>query len=585
MTRSFQERFTPRRTAQSQDTLATKPAQRFVGLSNKQTVAPLLKSLPRNTGQTYTQTTETPTQRKDPPKQPEKSPMGWDVADDAPPQTSSDEEDGRSNKADIQRTNFTSRLSRSPDSRNGGAPGRPLPDTKTRATRKAGLSATSPPNSQRSDNLSIIEDSDDGKAEKLRKGVKRKSPDNNGMGSRYDAFGFAKKQQASKKFSHKSSQHEHDKQRVSGVKTHKDALAHADTSPKKGGLKLPGLESMKQEEISPRKSGLKKLGEFRKQDETPSPRKGLRTRPMDGNESPTDASPQRKRARKPLGEKQLKVDDSPEERKRPVFIIPELYPASFDMAENDHGPEITETSLPDLSRRSTSPLSDIDSPEDTRSLCPMCNEEVDPLVLTEFKKKYPRMTLRQEQMFCTFHKKTSAKKLWMDRGYPDIKWEKLDKRIAKQYDFLRDILKGGKSHYGDIFSQKVKAGQNKTLLRSEANLTPGYYGIRGLRAMSENLIRDREFSSLLRDRAVKDRLVSARGHTAYVQAVLVPELAVRLIKQDMDVGDEEARAIMKESVSIGELLNEEEVDVVHESESDSSSLSDVEEHYASDDSS
>ncbi len=41
----------------------------------------------------------------------------------------------------------------------------------------------------------------------------------------------------------------------------------------------------------------------------------------------------------------------------------------------------------------------------------------------------------------------------------------------------------------------------------------------------------------------------------YSQAVLVPELAVTLIKEDMNVDDESARQIMRESVDIGEKLN------------------------------
>jgi len=47
---------------------------------------------------------------------------------------------------------------------------------------------------------------------------------------------------------------------------------------------------------------------------------------------------------------------------------------------------------------------------------------------------------------------------------------------------------------------------------------------------------------------VQDKLVSARGHTTYVQAVLVPELAVQLIMEDMSVNQEEARAVLMDSV-------------------------------------
>lgn len=77
-----------------------------------------------------------------------------------------------------------------------------------------------------------------------------------------------------------------------------------------------------------------------------------------------------------------------------------------------------------------------------------------------------------------------------------------------------------------------------------------------------------KFSAQLRRIAVTDRLVAARGVTGYVQTVLVPELAVRLIREDMGVGVEDARQVMRESVGIGDLLNEEVEDVVTWKEGD-----------------
>ena len=41
----------------------------------------------------------------------------------------------------------------------------------------------------------------------------------------------------------------------------------------------------------------------------------------------------------------------------------------------------------------------------------------------------------------------------------------------------------------------------------------------------------------------------------YAQAVLVPELAVRLVKEDMGVPDETARQILRETMDLGEKLN------------------------------
>lgn len=226
-------------------------------------------------------------------------------------------------------------------------------------------------------------------------------------------------------------------------------------------------------------------------------------------------------------------------------------------------------------------LSSVDSGFDTSRavLCPMCDKQVDKSVFEEFKAKHPIMTFHHEQKFCQTHKRASANKEWQDKGYPDIDWTTMDKRIRNHYDFLRTILNGGKSYYANVFSEKIKSGQNKTLLRSEGNLTPGYYGMRGLRLMSEHLVND--LSSELRKRAVQDRLVSARGHMFYVQSVLVPELAVRLIMEDMNqegtekVTEEQARIIMKDSVWVGELLNEEVADrVLYEDEEDEESQHD-----------
>jgi hypothetical protein len=42
-----------------------------------------------------------------------------------------------------------------------------------------------------------------------------------------------------------------------------------------------------------------------------------------------------------------------------------------------------------------------------------------------------------------------------------------------------------------------------------------------------------------------------------VQAVLVPEVAVLLVKEDMKVDMQQARKILAESWELGELLNEE----------------------------
>lgn len=59
-----------------------------------------------------------------------------------------------------------------------------------------------------------------------------------------------------------------------------------------------------------------------------------------------------------------------------------------------------------------------------------------------------------------------------------------------------------------------------------------------------------DFGSKLRRRAVADRLARATGICSYVITVLVPELAMILVKDDMKVCDRSAREILRESAGL-----------------------------------
>lgn len=228
--------------------------------------------------------------------------------------------------------------------------------------------------------------------------------------------------------------------------------------------------------------------------------------------------------------------------------------------------EASETScLEDISFQ-ISPLSPEIEPE---AACPMCGESVDGIFLRSYNGG-KRMNISTQTKFCRAHKKKSARNEWAEKGYPVIDWSDLDTRLAQHHSYLKTLLDGASSYYRNILAEQVKSGKDRTLLQAVSNsrnsLTPGYYGSRGFRAMSENIMD--KFSSQLRRIAVTDRLVAARGVTGYVQTVLVPELAVRLICEDMNLGVEEARQVMRESVDLGDLLNEEIEDVVTWKEGD-----------------
>jgi hypothetical protein len=261
-----------------------------------------------------------------------------------------------------------------------------------------------------------------------------------------------------------------------------------------------------------------------------------------------------------------RLDGEETQSQAPVFRIPlvlqdEIAVAGFALPDDLRHPD-TDNEAADVEEGLIQIVSSSAVPSQ-QAKCPMCGAAVE----AEFLKNYndgKRMNIRTQAKFCRAHKKRSAGEEWVTKGYPTIDWSALDARIAEHHTFLQSLLDGASSYSRDVLEEEIKSGKDRTLaqaiMKSDVTLTPGYYGTRGLRAMSENIMY--EFSPQLRKIAVADRLVSARGVTGYVQMVLVPELAVRLIAEDMSVGVDEARQIMKDSVGFGDLLNEEIEDVV-----------------------
>lgn len=63
------------------------------------------------------------------------------------------------------------------------------------------------------------------------------------------------------------------------------------------------------------------------------------------------------------------------------------------------------------------------------------------------------------------------------------------------------------------------------------------------------------FSASLRRLATSDNIIKTAGVAGYAQSVLVPELAVRLVKEDMGVDADSARQILRDSIDLGQKLN------------------------------
>jgi hypothetical protein len=63
------------------------------------------------------------------------------------------------------------------------------------------------------------------------------------------------------------------------------------------------------------------------------------------------------------------------------------------------------------------------------------------------------------------------------------------------------------------------------------------------------------FSDTIRKLAGSDRIIAARSAVGYIQMVLAPEVATLLVMEDMSVDETQARTILQESTSLGDLLH------------------------------
>ncbi|KAI5926892.1 RTC4-like domain-containing protein [Camillea tinctor] len=247
-----------------------------------------------------------------------------------------------------------------------------------------------------------------------------------------------------------------------------------------------------------------------------------------------------------------------ESSQRPTFKMPEVDDDDAGIIDSDAPESISQHSV---ENEAENDVYIEESQLIAIARCPMCHEVVDRELLNKHSDKNGRMSIKKQTAFCRLHNRKSALNSGSERGYPKINWGTLDSRCDRHQEFLKEILEGTQpSYFGKVLKEQVQSGKNRTLLKTEDSLTPGYYGPRGLRLMTEYIMRT--LSTVVRKRAVEDRLISARGYTGYVQAVLVPELTVRLIMEDMDVVEKTAREIMQDSIEVGELLYEDVGDVI-----------------------
>ncbi|UZO27839.1 uncharacterized protein OCT59_020026 [Rhizophagus irregularis] len=100
---------------------------------------------------------------------------------------------------------------------------------------------------------------------------------------------------------------------------------------------------------------------------------------------------------------------------------------------------------------------------------------------------------------------------------------------------------------------KNKINSPMSLMSRIESFQPGYYGPRGAIVIAETLRK-----LFIDTKILTKSLTIPQTPMEYLQEVLIPEAAVRLIQEDKDITAEKTREIMLESVRFGEYVHNDE---------------------------
>lgn len=121
----------------------------------------------------------------------------------------------------------------------------------------------------------------------------------------------------------------------------------------------------------------------------------------------------------------------------------------------------------------------------------ICGDQVSKLLQEQFEDEVNARkdwTFKWQTRFCAYHKRHEAQRVWDDRGYPQIDWSGLKRRMRKHDDYLLSVLNGTvTSCHRTALRERLKPRTKGIKQLFDAKQRPGalvgYYGPRGENVM------------------------------------------------------------------------------------------------------
>lgn len=209
----------------------------------------------------------------------------------------------------------------------------------------------------------------------------------------------------------------------------------------------------------------------------------------------------------------------------------------------------------------------------TERTCKFCRKKI-PADFTED----PPTVARARLGYCQRHENASILHDGRAQGFPTaFDFIEVKSRIIRLIPKVRKIISRRKESEFLINIRAKTSRRNAaapmTMIALFEEAQPGYYGPRGSELISE-IVMKRLGDKIRKKENLLESLKFCGGVMGYISAVIVPEVGTLLIMEDMGVERAEAKKVMRESVTYGNVVNP-SLDGVSSDEEDGNEDSDL----------